>query len=97
MNTAIWIAVSGVVIAALTLIYAALKDARQNAREDGKTAEILRGVDEKLAGIKEQSSRSEARLEALAERMAAVEQSAKQAHHRIDELRGMKCTLGKRA
>lgn len=87
MNTAIWIAVAGVAVAALTLIYAALRDMRRDAREDGKTAEILRGVDDKLGSLREQSTRSEARLESLVERMVAVEQSAKQAHLRIDELR----------
>ncbi len=87
MTTAVWAALGGITIAALTLIYSALKDLRHSANEDGKTSAILTSVNDKLSKLDEKMTRNEARVEGMMERVIAVEQSAKQAHHRIDELR----------
>jgi hypothetical protein len=87
MDIAVWIALGGVAIAALTLIYAALKDIRHGANEDGKTSAILTSVNDSLGKLDEKMTRNEGRVEGVLERVIAVEQSTKQAHHRIDELR----------
>jgi hypothetical protein len=87
MTTAVYVALGGVTIAAITLIYSALKDIRRGATEDGKTSAILTSVNDKLGKLDEKMTRNEARVEGVMERVIAVEQSAKQAHHRIDELR----------
>lgn len=82
-----WIALISTTVAALALLVTLLRGMKSDAREDGKTAEILRQVNDKLESITRQQETSGARLEAIAERVVAVEQSAKQAHLRIDELR----------
>ncbi|MGX8702085.1 hypothetical protein [Caproiciproducens sp.] len=82
-----WITLISAVVAALALLVTLLRGMQSDAREDGKTAEILRQVDGKLKSITDQEAANSARIETIVERVVAVEQSAKQAHHRIDELR----------
>ena len=87
MTAQSWITLGSTIVAALALIITLLRGMKSDAREDGKTAEILRQVNDKLESITKQQESSSARLEAIVERVVAVEQSARQAHHRIDELR----------
>jgi septal ring factor EnvC (AmiA/AmiB activator) len=87
MTAAVYTTLGGVAIAAIALIYSALKDMRQGANEDGKTSAILKSVNDKLGKLDEKMTRNDSRIESIMERVIAVEQSAKQAHHRIDELR----------
>lgn len=87
-----WIALLSASVAALALLVTLLGRIQSSAREDGKTAEVLRQVNDKLADITRQQAANSARLEAVAERVVAVEQSAKQAHHRIDELKQERCS-----
>ena len=82
-----WITLISATVAALALLVTLLGRMQSSAREDGKTAEVLRQVNDKLESITRQEATNSARLEAVVERVVAVEQSAKQAHHRIDELR----------
>lgn len=82
-----WITLISTTVAALALCVTLLRGMQSNAREDGKTAEVLRQVNDKLKNITDQETANSARMEAIVERVVAVEQSAKQAHHRIDELR----------
>lgn len=82
-----WIALISVAVAALALLVTLLRGVRSDAREDGKTAEILREVNAKLKSITDQETANSVRMEDVIQRLVAVEQSAKQAHHRIDELR----------
>lgn len=87
MTVQSWIALASIIVAALSLLVALLRGMKSDAREDGKTAEVLRQVDDKLERISRQEAANSARIEVVVERLVVVEQSAKQAHHRIDELR----------
>lgn len=87
MTVQTWIALISTSVAALSLLVALLRGMKSDAREDGKTAEVLRQVDDKLESITKQEAANSARIEVVVERLVVVEQSAKQAHHRIDELR----------
>lgn len=82
-----WIALVSLIVAGLALLVVLVKGMTSSAREDGKTAEVLRQVDGKLTDIRDQGERTAANLERTIERVTRVEESAKQAHHRIDELR----------
>ncbi len=82
------IALISTTVAALSLLITLLGHLQSSAREDGKTAEVLRQVNDKLKSITDQEAANTARIESVVERVVAVEQSTKQAHHRIDELRG---------
>lgn len=88
MSAQEWITLISTTVAALSLLITLLGHLQSSAREDGKTAEVLRQVDGKLKSITDQEAANTARLESVAERVVAVEQSTRQAHHRIDELRG---------
>jgi hypothetical protein len=57
-----------------------------SAREDGKTAEILREVNEKLEDITKQQMVNDTRLGDVIQRLALVEQSDKEAHQKIADL-----------
>lgn len=87
MTAQTWVALISALVAALALLVNLIRGMQSSAREDGKTAEILRQVNDKLKSITDQETANSARIEAVVERVVAVEQSAKQAHHRIDELR----------
>ena len=87
MGASQWIAVGSVVVAALSLAVTLARSLASSEREDGKTAEVLRQVDGKLKDIRDQVGQSAALLERTVERVTRVEESAKQAPHRIDELR----------
>ena len=82
-----WIALISTLVAFLSLLVTVLRSMRSNARQDGKTTEVLRQVNDKLENIAKQEAANSARIEAIVERVVIVEQSAKQAHFRIDELR----------
>lgn len=82
-----WIALASTLVAALALLTTLLRSMQSNAREDGKASEVLRQINDRLENITRQQAADSARIETIAERIVAVEQSAKQAHHRIDELR----------
>ena len=82
-----WITLISAVVAALSLLVTLLRGLQSSAREDGKTAEVLRQVNDKLENISKQEAANSARIEVVVERVVKVEESAKQAHHRIDELR----------
>jgi hypothetical protein len=82
-----WIALISTVVACLALLVTLLRGMKSEAREDGKTAEVLRQVNGKLGSIAKQEATNSARIETIVERVVVVEQSTKQAHHRIDELR----------
>jgi small-conductance mechanosensitive channel len=82
-----WIALISTLVALLSLLITLLRSMRSEARQDGKTTEVLRQVNDKLENIAKQEAANSARIEAIVERVVVVEQSAKQAHFRIDELR----------
>lgn len=82
-----WIALISALVAFLALLVTLLRGMRSQAREDGKATEVLRQVNAKLERITRQEAANSARIEAIVERVVVVEQSAKQAHFRIDELR----------
>lgn len=87
MTAQSWIALLSTTVAALALLVTLLGRMQSSAREDGKTAEVLRQVNDKLESITDQEAANSTRIETIVERVVAVEQSTKQAHHRIDELR----------
>lgn len=82
-----WIALISALVAFLSLLVTLLRSMRSQAKQDGKTTEVLRQVNDKLENISRQEAANSARIEAIVERVVVVEQSAKQAHFRIDELR----------
>ncbi|MFU0832222.1 MAG: Phage protein [Oscillospiraceae bacterium] len=82
-----WIALVSTLVAFLSLLVTLLRSMRSQAKQDGKTTEVLRQVNDKLENIARQEAANSARIEAIVERVVVVEQSAKQAHFRIDELR----------
>lgn len=82
-----WLMIGSVAVSVLALIDMLHVRSQGNAREDGKTAEILREVNEKLTAITDQEITNSGRIETIVERLVVVEQSTKQAHHRIDEIR----------
>lgn len=85
MNVSIWLAFISVVVAALALLYGIFKDKLSGAKEQGKISVILSGIDNKLGDIKDWQNKYEGKQEVYLERLVAVEQSAKSAHHRLDE------------
>ena len=87
MSVQNWIALVSALVALLALLITLLRGLRTEARQDGKTTEVLRQVNDKLEAISRQEAANSARIEAIVERVVVVEQSAKQAHFRIDELR----------
>ncbi|OCN02619.1 hypothetical protein [Caproicibacter fermentans] len=87
MSVQNWIALISASVAFLALLVTLLRGMKSEAREDGKTAEVLRQVNSKLEGITKQEAANSARIEAIVERVVVLEQSTKQAHFRIDELR----------
>ncbi|WP_411677169.1 hypothetical protein [Caproicibacter sp.] len=87
MSVQNWIALISASVAFLALLVTLLRGMKSEAREDGKTAEVLRQVNSKLESITKQEAANSARIEAIVERVVVLEQSTKQAHFRIDELR----------
>lgn len=87
MTAQTWIALASTAVAFLALLVTLLRGMQSTAREDGKTVEVLRQVNDKLENISKQEAANSARIEVVVERVVKVEESAKQAHHRIDELR----------
>lgn len=87
MSVQNWIALISALVALLSLLVTLLRGIRSEAREDGKTAEVLRQVNTQLENISKQEAANSARIETIVERVVIVEQSTKQAHFRIDELR----------
>lgn len=86
MTPEIWIALISAIVAALSLADVVHGHLQSSAREDGKTAEVLREVNEKLKAITDQEAANSARMEDVIERLVAVERSDKEAHRRISEL-----------
>lgn len=80
-------ACAGVFVAALALIRSNIKDTKQNAAEGGKTSVILKDIKDDIRDLRDAQNRQDGKQEAYLERLVAVEQSTKQAHHRIDEIR----------
>lgn len=87
MTAQTWVALASTAVAFLALLVTLLRGMQSTAREDGKTVEVLRQVNDKLENISKQEAANSARIEVVVERVVKVEESAKQAHHRIDELR----------
>lgn len=87
MGVSQWIAVGSLAVAVLSLVVVLLKSLTSAAREDGKTAEVLRQVDGKLKDITDQIRDTSKTLGEVVERLGKVEESTKSAHHRIDDLR----------
>ena len=86
MTPEAWIALISAIVAALSLADVVHGHLQSGAREDGKTAEVLREVNEKLKAITDQEAANSARMEDVIERLVAVERSDKEAHRRINEL-----------
>ena len=84
MAAGIWVSIGGVLIAALALIYSIYKDATRKAGEDGKTSVILTDIKGDIRDLRDAQTKQEGKQEAYLERLVAVEQSTKSAHHRID-------------
>ena len=70
------------------------KGIKKDALSDGKNAGSLMSdigyIKSGIDDLKRKQETSEARHFALVERVTKVEESAKQAHHRIDEFKGKK-------
>lgn len=85
-----WVALVSAGVAILALIDVFHARSQSSAREDGKTAEILREVDAKLKDIADQARDTGRKIEDMDKRLVKVEESTKSAHKRIDEIVGDK-------
>mgnify|MGYP006875891515 CR=1 FL=1 len=86
MSVQDWVALISVVVAALALGDTFFSRSQSNAREDGKTAEILREVNEKLKDITDQQTINNTQMQEVIQRLALVEKSDADAHRSIGEL-----------
>lgn len=86
MEETVLISISSVMITTIALLYTIYKDKVRNAKEEGRTDEILRGIEKELRSIKESQSIYVGKLEVFSLRLAKIEDSAKSAHKRIDGL-----------
>lgn len=87
MGETVLISLCSVAITTLALLYTFYKDKVRGAKEDGRTEEILRGIDKELRSIKESQNIYVGKLEILSLKLEKVGDSAKSAHKRIDELK----------
>jgi predicted nucleic acid-binding Zn-ribbon protein len=90
----VWIAAGGLVVALISLIVLIQQKASsertrrdEHQQEYGKTTEILCGLDRQLITINGKMDASDLRLNDIYERVIRNEESVKQAHARIDEIR----------
>lgn len=99
MTTPIIISIIGLIISAMSVgcaVYFSSKNSRksdtkeieQRVAERTETNMKLDEIGRNVTDIKYDISVTKKEVQNLTERVATVEQSAKQAHHRIDELKG---------
>jgi septal ring factor EnvC (AmiA/AmiB activator) len=90
----VWIASGGLIVALISLIVMIQQKASserirqdEHQQEYGKTTEILCNLDKQLVVINGKLDASDIRLNDIYERVIRTEESVKQAHARIDEIR----------
>ena len=66
------------------------KDCLNNGKDSGSLMSDIGYIKSGIDDLKRKQETSESRHYALAERVTKVEESAKQAHHRIDDIKGKK-------
>lgn len=86
MDKTVVISMCSVIITSLSLLYTFYKDKVRIAKEDGKTDEILRGIEKELRSIEETQKLNAQKSEILEHRLTKAEDSTKSAHKRIDGL-----------
>ncbi|MBG9548363.1 hypothetical protein [Cytobacillus firmus] len=80
------IAVSGLIISFLAYQFNRQKELKSDTREDGEIKAQLGYISKGVDDIRIELRASEKQIGALGERVTRVEESAKQAHKRIDNL-----------
>lgn len=80
--------VAGVVFGTVTYLRNKRSDDAEDGKKDGIVLAELGYIKSGVDDIKRKQEKQDERNEAFASRLAAVEQSAKQAHRRIDTLEG---------
>lgn len=96
---ALGVSALGVVFSILVFAFNRSKDARKEGYEDGATSTLLAQINKRLDDIVISMAKQDGRIEDMQklqandrERLGRVEESCKQAHKRIDELKGGKST-----
>lgn len=91
----ITVAIVGMLVSLVALLFTAkgskrtdVKDLEARIAENTKVNIKLDNIGQDVAEIKEEIKLQRQEVQALAERVATVEASAKQAHHRLDRMEG---------
>ena len=86
MDTATLFSAAAVLIALIGLIMSTRKDTRSDAASGARLEAKLDSISGGVEDIRVEMRSMRGRMDALSERMAAVESSVKSAHHRLDQL-----------
>jgi hypothetical protein len=90
-DAVVFVGVAGTICSIVFAYVGYQRGAKKESSDDGKTSGTLMSdigyIKSGIDDLKRKQETSEMRHYALAERVTKVEESAKQAHHRIDELR----------
>lgn len=88
METSTIISAAAVVIALVGLILSSRKDTRTDAASGARLEAKLDSISGGVEDIRVEMRSMRGRIDALSERLAAVESSTKSAHHRLDQIKG---------
>ena len=86
MDASTILSAAAVLIALVGLIAASRKDTRQDAAGVAKIEAKLDSISSGVEDIRVETRTTRGRVDALSERVAAVESSCRSAHHRLDQL-----------
>lgn len=78
--------IAGGLVSLLTFFLGRMKSSKDAGKLEGVITAKLDAIMASVAGLTGDIDKLENRVSSLGERMAAVEASAKQAHHRLDSL-----------
>jgi len=84
-----------VIIAAVVNISNMVSKSASKAAENAETKVMLRTIDTKVDGIAARQVTIESTLREHGEKLVAVEASTKSAHHRLDEITGVRKAVNK--
>lgn len=86
-----WAVVLSALVALACFFVGRLTARKEEGRQEATVLVELAHIKQQIDGIDKKIGRQEQEHTATMARLAAVEQSAKQAHHRIDEIREHRC------
>lgn len=88
METAIIVSLGALLVSALGLLLNGRKESRQDAASGARIETKLDSIGTGVEEIRVEIRTIRSRVDALGERVSAVEASCKSAHHRLDEIKG---------